>query len=52
MNTLGFKLSGDALEQAFNAFIDLADKKKHVYDDDLVAIMQQNISQQPPGPMC
>ena len=49
MNTLGFKLTGDALEQAFNAFIDLADKKKHVYDDDLVAIMQQNISQQPPG---
>ncbi|MDF3130632.1 2-isopropylmalate synthase [Kiritimatiellaeota bacterium B1221] len=40
---LGFKLEGDPLEQAFEDFIDLADKKKHIYDDDLVAILQQNL---------
>lgn len=49
MNHLGFKLSGESLEEAYNAFIQLADKKKHVYDDDLVAIVQQNFTDHPPG---
>lgn len=40
---LGFKLEADALQQAYDDFIDLADKKKHIYDDDLVAILQQNL---------
>ncbi|MGA0332429.1 MAG: 2-isopropylmalate synthase [Kiritimatiellia bacterium] len=42
---LGFKLEGDALQKAYDDFIDLADKKKHIYDDDLVAILQQNLDQ-------
>ena len=49
MNKLGFKLTGEKLEQAYNAFIALADKKKHVYDDDLLAIMQENIQQSAPN---
>jgi 2-isopropylmalate synthase len=45
MNHLGFKLSGEGLEKAYADFIALADKKKHVYDDDLVAIMQATLSE-------
>jgi 2-isopropylmalate synthase len=40
---LGFKLEDDALQKAFEDFINLADKKKNIYDDDLVAILQQNL---------
>ena len=42
---LGFKLEGDALQQAYDDFIDLADKKKHIYDDDLVAILQRSLNE-------
>ena len=42
---LGFKLSGDRLQKAYEDFIVLSDKKKHVYDDDLVAIMQQTLKE-------
>jgi len=42
---LGFTLEGDALQRAYEDFITLADKKKHVYDDDLIAILQQNLDQ-------
>ncbi|WFB37901.1 2-isopropylmalate synthase [Kiritimatiellota bacterium B12222] len=42
---LGFKLEGDKLQQAFDDFIRLADKKKNIYDDDLLAILQQNLDE-------
>jgi len=42
---LGFSLEGDRLQQAFEDFIALADKKKHVYDDDLIAILQQRLAE-------
>ncbi len=45
MQKLGFPLEGDELEQAYEDFITLADKKKHVYDDDLIAILQQNMDE-------
>lgn len=45
MHKLGFKMNAEELEAAYNSFIALADKKKHVYDDDLVAIMQQKITE-------
>ncbi len=45
MGNLGFPLDGEALQQAYEAFIALADKKKHVYDDDLVAIMQSTYNE-------
>ena len=44
MEKLGFKLESDNLEKAYEAFIDLADKKKHLYDDDLVSIIQDQAS--------
>jgi 2-isopropylmalate synthase len=45
MMKLGFPLEGDTLQQAYDDFIDLADKKKHVYDDDLIAILQRNLDE-------
>ncbi|EKD42457.1 MAG: hypothetical protein ACD_73C00146G0003, partial [uncultured bacterium] len=37
---LGTPLEGAALELAFKAFKDLADKKKNVYDEDIMAIVE------------
>ncbi len=48
LHKLGFRLSDTELAQAFDAFIDLADKKKTIYDDDLVAIVQQQMAEPPP----
>lgn len=36
---LGFVLGDNALEDAFTKFKDLADKKKEIYDEDLVALL-------------
>lgn len=44
MENMGFELEGDTLQKSYEAFIALADKKKHIYDDDLVAIMQDQIN--------
>ncbi len=38
---LGFRPSQQELERAFARFKDLADKKKEVFDDDLVAIVEE-----------
>ena len=42
--TLGYHLEGDALNSLFERFKDLADKKKEIYDGDIVALVQQQIS--------
>ena len=42
--TLGFTLSGEQLQLVFEQFKTLADKKKEVYDGDIVALVQQEIS--------
>jgi 2-isopropylmalate synthase len=36
---LGYKLSKDELEQAYQRFIEVADKKKEVFDEDVAAIV-------------
>lgn len=36
---LGFELGDNAFEDAFNRFKDLADKKKDIYDEDLITIV-------------
>lgn len=43
LERLGFKLSPEELETAYDRFIALADKKKSLYDDDLVAIVQEQM---------
>jgi 2-isopropylmalate synthase len=39
MESLGYTLEGDDLERAYLRFLEVADKKKVVYDEDLVALM-------------
>src|SRR5690606_12877170 len=40
---LGFTLSGEQLQQVFENFKTLADKKKEIYDGDIMALVQQQI---------
>jgi 2-isopropylmalate synthase len=41
--TLGYRLSGEQLNQVFTDFKKLADKKKEIYDGDLAALVEQQI---------
>ena len=41
---LGFDLGQNALNEAFGRFKDLADKKKAVYDDDIIALVDDALS--------
>ncbi|MFY9658249.1 MAG: 2-isopropylmalate synthase [Methylocystis sp.] len=43
LKELGYDLGDNALQDAFNRFKDLADRKKVVYDDDLVALVDDEI---------
>ncbi len=47
LKALGFVLSGKQLESAFERFKVLADKKKEVFDDDLTALVEDQISEVP-----
>jgi len=41
---MGYELGGNALEDAFRRFKDLADKKKHVFDEDIAALVDDEIA--------
>jgi 2-isopropylmalate synthase len=43
LKELGYDLSGDELQTVFTQFKSLADKKKHVMDEDLEAIVAQGV---------
>lgn len=43
LNGMGIKLSGEELERAYTRFIELADKKKVIYDDDLLLIASEQM---------
>src|SRR5256885_14979926 len=45
LKELGFSLAGGELDRAFKAFKDLADRKKEVYDEDLMAIVTDEATQ-------
>ncbi|MDR2761972.1 MAG: 2-isopropylmalate synthase [Planctomycetaceae bacterium] len=45
--TLGFDLASDQLTKVFTEFKKLADRKKNIYDDDILALIEQNIHEQP-----
>ena len=42
MEALGYTLEGADLERAYTHFLEVADKKKVVFDEDLVALMAEN----------
>lgn len=44
LETMGYELGANALEDAFRRFKDLADKKKHVFDEDIVALVDDEIA--------
>ena len=41
--TLGYRLTGEQVQSVFNDFKKLADKKKEIYDGDIVSLIQQQI---------
>lgn len=43
LTTLGYSLGPNAIEDAFVRFKDLADKKKHVFDEDIVALVDDEV---------
>ena len=45
LKDLGFDLAGADLDRAFTKFKDLADRKKEVYDEDLIAIVTDDATQ-------
>jgi 2-isopropylmalate synthase len=44
LKELGYELGENALEDAFKRMKDLADRKKHVYDEDIEALVEDEIS--------
>jgi len=42
---LGFELGDNAFEDAFRRFKDLADRKKHVFDEDITALVEDEMAQ-------
>lgn len=47
LEKMGFRLKEKELEVAFDNFIALADKKKQIYDDDIVSIIQEQMFEVP-----
>jgi len=41
---LGYGLSDNQMQDAFQRFKDLADRKKHVFDDDIVALIDDEVA--------
>jgi 2-isopropylmalate synthase len=44
LKALGYDLQQAALDDAFRRFKELADKKKHVFDDDIVALVDDSLA--------
>ncbi|HWJ88546.1 MAG TPA: 2-isopropylmalate synthase [Pelagibacterium sp.] len=43
LKDLGYELGDNQFQEAFQRFKDLADRKKHVYDDDLIALVDDEM---------
>ena len=44
LDELGYRLASNQLEDAFVRFKALADRKKHVYDEDIEALVDQEVA--------
>ncbi len=49
LTALGFELGDNALQDAFRRFKDLADRKKHVFDEDIEALVEDEMTQASEG---
>jgi 2-isopropylmalate synthase len=47
LTRMGVTLNDAEVERTYNRFIELADKKKHVYDDDIMAIVREGFDVHP-----
>ena len=47
LSRMGFAVKDDQKEGVYNKFKELADKKKFIYDDDLIAIMREQMTEVP-----
>ncbi|WP_421722895.1 2-isopropylmalate synthase [Bauldia sp.] len=45
LSALGFELGDNAFEDAFRRFKDLADRKKHIFDEDIEALVEDEMTQ-------
>src|SRR5210317_248641 len=43
IKSLGYELSDNQMQVAFGRFKDLADKKKHIFDDDILALIDDEV---------
>jgi 2-isopropylmalate synthase len=43
LEALGYELDDQAFQEAFKRFKDLADKKKHVFDEDIIALVDDEV---------
>jgi len=43
LKALGYELGDNALQDAFRKFKDLADKKKHIFDEDIIALVDDSV---------
>ena len=46
LKSMGYQLGDNALEDSFKRMKDLADRKKHIYDEDIEALVDDNIANQ------
>lgn len=46
LEELGYEIGDNAFEEAFRRFKDLADRKKHIYDEDIEALVENEIATQ------
>lgn len=44
IKSLGYELSDNQMQVAFGRFKDLADKKKHIFDDDILALIDDEVA--------
>ena len=44
LEEMGYKLSDNQFQDAFERFKELADRKKHVYDEDIESLVDQNLA--------
>jgi 2-isopropylmalate synthase len=43
LSAMGYELANSAFEDAFRRFKDLADKKKHIFDEDIAALVDDSV---------